>query len=518
MKFFIKTLKVVAVTASIAVSAIPMFAEAKTLNIVFPQMPRHLNGAVQSGYATALPSTQIFASLIRYDDGWTPQPYLADSWAFSDDGLSLTVRLNPQANFHDGKPVTSQDVAFSLMATKQHHPFKSMFAPLVAVETPDAKTAVLKLDRPHPALLLALSPALSPILPKHIYGDGQDVKSHPANSAPIGSGPFMLESFTPGESIILKKNPDFFIKGRPKLDEVIIRTIQDPSALLIAMENGEADMYPHIAASQQIKRLEKVENLILTPEGYAGIGAINWLAFNTKSEKLSDTRVRRAIAYAIDRKFINNALHRGTSAPQRGPIIESSPFFNPDIPAYDVDLEKAKSLLAEAGYATGLDLTIDYIPAFKEQQQTVAEYLKSQLNKVGITVTLRASPDFPTWANRISNYDFEATMDIVFNWSDPVIGVHRTFLSDNIKKGVIWSNTQQYANQKVDALLNAAAVETDFEKRKELYRDFQQIVATDLPIYWLNALPLHTAYKRNIQNPPKGIWGPVHPLDTVSIR
>jgi peptide/nickel transport system substrate-binding protein len=504
--------------ASIAVTALaaaPVFAEGGSLIIASSQVPRHLNGAVQSGIATAVPSTQIFASPLRYDENWQPQPYLAESWETSADGKSVTLNLAKNATFHDGKPVTSEDVAFSIMTIKENHPFKSMFAPIEAIETPDAHTAVIKLNQPHPALLLALSPALAPILPKHVYGDGQDPKSHPANSAPVGSGPFMLEEFTPGEAIVLKKNPNFFLDGRPKLDEIIIRIIKDPSALLIAMENGEADMYPFMAGSQEVKRLEKVDRLEITNEGYAAVGPINWLAFNTESEKLSDPRVRQAIAYAVDRNFITKALHRGVSQAQRGPIIESSPFFDGSIPAYDVDLDKANALMAEAGFGDGMDLTIDFIPGPKEQQQSVAEYMKSQLKKIGINVTVRAAPDFPTWAGRVGGHDFDMSMDIVFNWGDPVIGVHRTYLCSNIKKGVIWSNTQSYCNQQVDDLLNAAAIEQDGEKRKALYAQFQQIVATDLPVYWINALPYNTAYAKTLKNPPKGIWGTMHPMDRV---
>ena len=370
-------------------------------------------------------------------------------------------------------------------------------------------------DLPHPALLLALSPALAPVLPKHVYGDGQDPKSHPANSAPIGSGPFMLEEFTPGEAIVMKKNPNFFIDGRPKLDEIIVRIIKDPSALLIAMENQEADMYPFMAGSQEIRRLEKADHLGITNEGYAAVGPINWLAFNTASPKLSDVRVRQAIAYAVDRDFITKALHRGTSQAQRGPIIESSPFFDASIPAYDVDLDKANALMAEAGYADGMELTVDYIPGPKEQQQSVAEYLKSQLKKIGINVTVRAAPDFPTWAGRVGGHDFELSMDVVFNWGDPVIGVHRTYLSSNIRKGVIWSNTQQYSNASVDDLLNAAAVEMDPAKRADLYAQFQQQVAADVPVYWINSLPYHTAYDKRLTNLPTGIWGTMHPMDMV---
>lgn len=496
-------------------SAPLVHAEGGTLVIASTQVPRHLNGAVQSGIATAVPSTQIFASPLRYDENWEPQPYLAESWTVADDGMSVTLNLVQNATFHDGKPVTSEDVAFSIMTTKENHPFKSMFAPVSTIDTPDAHTVVINLDKPHPALLLALSPALAPVLPKHIYGDGQDAKSHPANSAPVGSGPFMLEEFTPGEAVIMKKNPNFFIDGRPKLDEIIIRIIKDPSALLIAMENGDADMYPFMAGSQEIKRLEKVDALSITTEGYAAVGPINWLAFNTASPKLSDVRVRQAISYAVDRDFITKALHRGVSTAQRGPIIESSPYFDETIPSYDVDLDKANALMAEAGFGDGMELTIDYIPGPKEQQQSIAEYMKSQLKKIGIALTVRAAPDFPTWAGRVGGHDFELSMDIVFNWGDPVIGVHRSYLSDNIKKGVIWSNTQQYSNAKVDELLNAAAVELDDAKRASLYAEFQQQVAADLPVYWINALPYHTAYNSKLKNVPTGIWGTMHPMDMI---
>ena len=506
-----------AAIATAALGAAPVHAEGGTLVIASSQVPRHLTGAVQSGIATAVPSTQIFASPIRYDENWDPQPYLAKSWEVSEDGLSVTLNLVDNATFHDGKPVTSEDVAFSIMTIKENHPFKSMFAPVEAIETPDPLTAVIKLGQPHPALLLAMSPALAPILPKHVYGDGQDIKSHPANAAPVGSGPFMLEDFTAGEAIVLKKNPNFFIEGRPKLDEIIIRIIKDPSALLIAMENGEADIYPFMAGAQEINRLGKVDGLEVTAEGYAAVGPINWLAFNTASPKLSDVRVRQAIGYAVDRDFITKALHRGVSTPQRGPIIESSPFFDDTIEAYDVDLDKANALMAEAGFGDGMELTIDYIPGPKEQQQSIAEYMKSQLKKIGIDVTVRAAPDFPTWAGRVAGQDFELSMDVVFNWGDPVIGVHRTYLSDNIVKGVIWSNTQSYANPKVDELLNAAAVELDLDKRKALYAEFQQVVAQDLPIYWINATPYHTAYNSKLVNPPKGIWGTMHPMDMVEI-
>ena len=493
-----------------------------TLVIGSTQAPRHLNGAVQSGIATGVPSSQIFASPLRYDDAFNPQPYLAESFEVSEDGLSVTLKLR-DARFHDGKPVTSEDVKFSIETVKANHPFKTMFEPVESVETPDEKTAVIKLAKPHPAILLAMSPALLPVLPKHVYGDGQDAKTHPANNAPIGAGPFKLEEYKPGEQITLARNEDFFLEGKPYLDKVIIRLVKDPNALLISMENGDMDMYPFVAGSRDIKRLEKAANVSITDKGYAGIGPINWLAFNTAKEPFSDVKVRQAIAYAVDRDFITKALMGGVSAPQRGPIIESSPFFSDAVETYDVDLDKANALLDEAGIKAGDDgtrakITVDYIPGPAEQQKNVAEYLKSQLKKIGFDVEVRAAPDFPTWAKRVSSGDFDLTMDVVFNWGDPVIGVHRTYLSDNIKPGVIWSNTQGYKNSKVDELLNAAATETDEGKRKALYAEFQKIVADELPVYWINALPYRTAYNERVGNVPESIWGTMSPMDEVFIK
>ena len=110
------------------------------------------------------------------------------------------------------------------------------------------------------------------------------------------------------------------------------------------------------------------------------------------------------------------------------------------------------------------------------------------------------------------------TWDTVFNWGDPVIGVHRTYQSSNIKKGVIWSNTQQYTNPKVDAILEKAGKEIDPEKRKALYSEFQKKIVDDLPVYWTNTLPYHTIYNKKVGDPPLGIWATSSPMDMTYIK
>ena len=514
-----------AIIAAAAASPVQAIAQAPggTMVIVGTSSPRHLNPAVQSGAATAIPGTQLFASPLKYDGQWNPQPYLAKSWSIAENGLSVTLNLVDNAVFHDGTPVTSEDVAFSIETMRNNHPFTSMYAPVTAVETPDTHTAVIRLSRPHPAIMLALSGPLCPIIPKHVFGDGQNIRSHPANAAPIGSGPFRFVSWEPGGDIVLERFDDFFIEGRPYLDGIVIRRIRDSSAIVIAMKNGDADMYPFVGESREIRALEEAEDLVVTRTGYEAVGPIVWLAFNAGKEPLNDVRVRQAIAYAIDRDFIVNALQRGRSTIQRGPIIESSPFFDETIEAYDLDLEKSNALLDEAGHVpdgdgTRFRLTIDYAPFLPEQLKTPAEYMKSQLRKVGIGIELRASPDLATWANRVSTHEFDLTMDLLFNWGDPVIGVHRTYLSSNILKGVIWSNTQQYSNPKVDELLEAAGKEIDPARRKALYSEFQHEVARDLPVYWLNSLPFHSAFRKSMVNPPLGIWGPMQSMDDLAFQ
>ena len=492
-----------------------------TLVVGWDQVPRHLNPAVQSGVATAMPGAQVFASLLRYDDEWNPQPYLAESWDVSEDGLEVTVRLVEGALFHDGEPVTSADIAFSLEVVKEYHPFQTMFAPVDRVETPDERTAVFHLEHAHPAIILAMSPALLPILPEHVYGDGQDVSGHPRNSDnPIGAGPFRVTEFDPDERVVLERFDDYFVEERPLLDRVIINTIPDPSSLVLSIEAGELHMLPLLASPQQIARLERDEMIDVTDRGYEAIGPLNWLAFNTAREPLDDPRVRQAISYAIDRDFFIDALMQGTAQPANTPLMPGSPFHHEGIGDYEVDQDRANALLDEAGYERGADgnrfsLTIDYIPGWPEQQRNAAEMIRSQLRDVGIQIEVRSAPDFPTWADRVGGHNFDLTMDIVFNWSDPVIGVHRTYLSSNIREGVIWTNTQSYRNARVDDLLDAAATETDEAARRELYREFQEIVHEDLPIYFFNVVPYHTAYRTEVGNPPLTVWGPLSPFDEV---
>ena len=483
---------------------------------------RHLNPAIQSGNSTGIPGTQIFAGLIQLDDKFNAHPYLAKSWEVSADGLSYTFRLVENATFHDGKPVTSADVAFSLGVVKKNHPFGiAMFAAVDRVDTPDPKTAIIRLSVPHPALLPALSPVLMPVLPKHIYGDGQDIKKHPANSKPIGAGPFKFVEWKKGEHVILERNENFFRPGRPYLDRIVLKIYKEASMRRLALETGKI----HYAAFAGIRvaslpPLRKNPDLDFTTKGYGALGPTNYVEFNHRRAPLSDVRVRKAISHAIDRDFITQKLHLGVSTPLYGPFHHTSPWATDDLVKYDYDLDKARKLLDEAGLkpdANGVraKLTME-IPTFHpDSMKSVGEFLKSQLHKIGLDITLRASPDFGTWAKRVSNWEHDMSMNAIWNYPDPVIGVHRAYLCTNQKKGTIWSNTEGYCNKRVDEILGKAAVETDFAKRKALYAEFQKIVTDELPFAWTNEEPYVTIYNKKVKNRPLSVWGAMQPMDEV---
>lgn len=408
------------------------------------------------------------------------------------------------------------------MAIKANHPFKAMYAPVSGVDTPDPYTAVIRLSKPHPAILLCMSPVLCPIMPKHVYGTDPNIRQNPANKAPIGSGPFKFVEWKPGDYIMLEKNKDFFIKGKPHVDRVIIKIIPDMNNRVMAVERGEVDAMPFFDSLREVKRLSGDKNLVVTNKGYAGIGSLDWVAFNTGKKPFDDVRVRQAATYAIDRNFFAKVIMMGLVTPSATPITPFSPFYTKDVNMYDVNLEKAKKLLDEAGYPVKADgtrftVTVDYAPG-SPTTKMMAEYLKPQLAKVGIDAKIRISPDFGTWAERVSNYNFDITTDNVFNWGDPVIGVHRTYSSANIVKGVPFSNTQQYRNPKVDAIMEQAASEVDNEKRTKLYKEFQQIVMNDVPIYFMTTTAYHTIYNKRVGNVPASIWGFLAPYMDVYLK
>ncbi len=467
------------------------------------------------------PGTKIFSSLLDFDKNWQPVPRIAKSWDITDNGRTFTFHLLKNVKFHDGKPLTSADVAFSLQIVKANHPFgKAMFAAVERVETPDPYTVVIKLSQPHPALLMSLSPLLMPILPKHIYDDGQNIRKHSANLKPIGSGPFKFGEIKAGEYYILERNENYYRPGLPYIDRIISRTITDPKSREIAFKKGKIHSLGSAGMRYKaIARLKDDKSYKMIPGIQNAFGSVVYVDFNLRKPPFNDVRVRRAMSYAVDKEFITKVLHAGVTHRATGPLHHENPFYTADVNQYDLNLEKANKLLDEAGYprkenGIRFSTTLDWAPGLPDDLQMVAEYLKPQMKKVGIEIKLRPSPDFGSWYKRLSDWNYELTLDWPYNYPDPIIGVHRLFMSNNIRHQT-WTNIKGYNNPKMDELLNKAAVEMDFEKRKALYATFQKMVTDEALNIYIHELADFTLIHKDLMNYPMGVWYGITPLDEV---
>ncbi len=494
-----------------------------TLVYAMQTLPTHFNGNIASGTPPNTPGSQLFASPLRFDGEWNPQPYLADSWEFSDNGTTLTLHLNENALFHDGEPVESHDVAFSIRMNQENHPFKPMFAAVTDLDTSDPHTLVIKMANPHPAILIAMSPALLPVFPEHVYGDVENIRDCTCNSTAgelVGSGPFVLDEFdTTNRVIRMSANEDFFM-GRPYVDDIVIAVRPSVNELITEMENGEIHI-GNVQGVADLQRVSNIDSLTVTPQGLEGIGAVVSMQFNLEDEVLAIKEVRQAIAYAIDKDFIIDELQGGLPFRAKSPIHPGSPYYDPDMEGYEFDQAKAAELLDAAGFPAGDDgkrgisLTIDAIPTADDYQSVVAEYAKSALADVGIDLELRASPDFGTWAGYLANRNYDITMQILFMWADPIIGVHRSFLESNIVP-IPFANNSAYINPELEEMMLAAGTEADLDARAQSYREIQAVLAEDLPFHWIETLPTNTVYNTAVvQNPPLSIWGIMSPLHEV---
>jgi len=494
-----------------------------TLVVAQQTMPSHFNGNIASGTPPNTGGAQLFASLLLFDGEWNALPYLAESWEFSDDALTLTIKIRDDAVFHDGEPIESHDVAFSLNMAKDNHPFTPMFGSVTSVDTPDPTTVVINLSQPHPAILIAFGPGLLKIFPEHVYGDVENIRDCTCNSQPgelVGSGPFTLEEFDTTNGIVRMAAFEDFFLGRPYVDELILAVRPSVNETLTEMENGEI----HVANAQGVADLDRatgIDSLTVTPRGLEGIGAVVSLQFNLENEILGNKLVRQAIAYAIDKDFIINELHSGLPFRAKSPIHPGSPYYDDSIEGYEFDLARANELLDEAGFPAdgdgdrGISLRIDAIPTADDYQSVLSEYIKSALDEVGIDVEVRASPDFGTWAGYLAGREYDMTMQILFMWADPIIGVHRSFLEANIQP-IPFANNSAYINPELEAKMNVAGAEQDFDARVEAYAEIQAELADDLPFHWIETLPTNSVYITDlVNNPPLTIWGTMSPMHEV---
>lgn len=445
--------------------------------------PGQLNPGITTSGITHPVTGQIFNGLVRLDRKFEPQPDLAKAWEVSEDLKTYTIALEEDVRWHDGEPFSSADVKYTFEAVLLQFSQRTRAAlgPILeSIETPDQNTVVFNFKQPYPPFMSLVDEDNAPILPKHIY-EGTDPFTNPANSAPIGTGPFMFESEAEGERITLVRNPDYFKEGQPYLDSLVFRLIANPIQAQQAFQAGEIDLllYP---IPPQVEQLRALPDVVVTEEGKEGFARVIRLIPNLRREPFDDVRVRQAIAFAIDQELIAETVYAGLFQPATGPISRGLEWaYTADVKEYPHDPERARALLDEAGLVPGPDgVRFRTSLIFDQGFAPVADILKQQLGAVGIDLDLQLM-EFNAWVDKLYlQWDFDVGYSQLTDAPDPDFAAKSLFTCANIVK-VPFVNAEGYCNEEVDSLFALAASETDRARRAELYAEIQRILVEDLP-------------------------------------
>ncbi len=472
---------------------------------IHPQ-PSALIIAINNQYANAAVSANIFDGLVTYGEDQQPRPALATHWEVASDGLSITFRLRPNVTWHDGAPFDSADVRYNVLEVwkKIHARGRVTFAPVIDVDTPDALTAILRLERPAPVILNALSPSESQVLPRHLY-EGTDVRTNPYNAKPVGTGPFRFKEWKKGESITLERNARYWDEGKPYLDRVIFRAIPDAAGRAAALEIGEIDYLPYAGVPfADVARLRQNPALRFQTEGYEYSAQIYVIEFNLRRPHVDQVKVRQAIAHAIDRQRLIDTVWYGLSRPAAGHIPAAlTQFYTSDKPEYPFDPARAEALLDEAGLprqADGMRFRLTFTPSpSTEAYAHAAEFIRQNLQRVGIGVSFERH-DGPTYIRKIyTDYDFDMLIQGYSVMLDPEMGLTRIIWSKGASRGVPYVNASGYAQPETDRIVEAYQTEIDPARRREHFHALQRQLGKDLPFIPILDAPFFTFHQARVR-------------------
>lgn len=482
------------------------FGPKKVVVVGVSSDPGHFNPAITTGKNVHVIADSMFNGLVALDRELSPIPDLAESWTVDKDSKVYTFKLVQNALWHDGTPFTSADVKFTFenILLKYHSRTRSGLGSVIeSIDTPDAHTVIFRMKKPYGPLLQRLDVTEAPILPKHIFLTGGDPNKHSANLKPIGTGPFMLDSYKRGDMITLKRNPNYFKPGLPKLDRLVFRVIPDSSSQLIAMEKGEIDLLGRIPG-KDIARLQKKGGFTLdgSSTGPGGGNCIVTWTFNLDNKNLQNIKVRKAIAYATDRTRIVDQVLFGWGKVPKAPISSAITWaHSPEsLSEYDYNTSKAIELLESAGLTKNsdgirLELDVVHFPSFGKY----AEVLKQDMTKIGIDLVSRPLDRAAAISTIFKKRKFDTNIISYCNGLDPDIGVKRMYVTSNIKP-IPFSNGAGYSNPRIDKLFNVAGETNDLNIRSKHYKEIQQILSQELPYWWLAEITFVTGYNDSLKD------------------
>ncbi|MFT8242917.1 ABC transporter substrate-binding protein [Roseomonas sp. BN140053] len=469
---------------------------------------RILNPALRASTGVYVITSKMIEGLVDLDAAGKPAPVLATAWDAAPDGKTITFRLRQGVTWHDGKPFTAADVQYSAMELwkTQLNYSTQLQQYLTAVETPDEHTAVFRYSQPMPLdLLLRALCDLGYVVPKHVFA-GTNVLENPANTAPVGTGPFKFVQYERGQYVTAERNPNYWQPGEPLLDRVVWRFITDPAAAAAALETGQAQVSSYNALSlADLDRLKDDRRFTVSTRGLEANAFNNTLEFNHRRKELADVRVRRAIAHSIDVPFFLENFLYGQGKPATGPIPSSSPAFYPEgaRQPYPFDKARAEALLDEAGYrrgAGGIRFSLRLVPLMNgEDVPLLATFIQQSLQNVGIRVEI-VNLDI---AGALSTIYRDWNFDIATGWhqyrGDPAVSTTVWYRSGS-PKGAPWTNQWGWQSDRVDQLTDRAAAELDPAKRKALYAEWTAAVNEEFPIWMITERQFYSATSKRLRN------------------
>ncbi len=466
--------------------------------------------------------SRTFNGLVKANENLEMVGDLAESWTFSEDGLVWTFKLKKDVRFHDGQPFTSADVKYTYDAIK-HPDYQGIratdFESVEKVEAPDEHTVVLYLNEPFAPLLSKLSIG---ILPKHIFESTsiKHMKQNPANMEPIGTGPYKYKEWQKGQYIILEASEDYFGEG-PYIEQVVFKTYQDEQVMLAALEKGDIDYMASVPADDIERITEQCSDRLdireVTYNGYRYIG------LKQTHPILKDIKVRKALMYGLNRQQIVDDLMTGYGTVMNANLPPVSwAYAAGELEEYAYDVEKAKTLLEEAGWQEGPDgirekdgkrLTFQVVARSGEkEEEAVLLLVQEDWRKIGVEIV----PEFIEYSVLLDQYldvaKFEAYL---LGWDlgldpDCYLFFHsRCAVSEDGQ--LMGFNDVEFKNKELDELLERGRRETDQDVRKDIYKQVQQIVNDELPYVFIYSKNNVSAISKKVQGVVWSTLGPVFP-------
>ena len=430
----------------------------------------------------------IYNGLVKYNQATNAiEPDLAKDWEVSEDGTTYTFHLREGVKFHKGfGPLTAGDVKFSFDRVRDEATgsrYKGQLSSISAIEAPDDAPVVITLTKPNAGFLHKVCAFNQGwIVSKKAVTE----KAEAYKLDPIGTGPFMFDSWTPGSSVKMVANPDYF-EGAPAVDEVILRIVKDETASAIALQNGEIDIAFAIQQPEVIDRLKAADGVTMLSR--EANNTVN-LVLNTKVKPLDDVRVRQAIMHALNRKGLIDGYFKGTKAEAYSVLTSTFQEYSEDVPRYDYNPEKARALLAEAG-AEGFEFELVTVALNPYDKFPVP--MVNDLNAVGIKAKMTVL-ERGAYVQARSSGRVPSCITAVVGPPDPDSTLVTLFSTSSFPPGL---NTSHYDG--VDDLLAAASIEQDQKKRNALYADIQRKTMEDVPVIPIFADRLFMAHSDRVE-------------------